>query len=145
MSIADNKLVMQRIWNELLNEGKLEQAQELIAEDFAYHGPAGLELRGIDGFKRFITWMHSRFVDLCFRVDDLIVEGDKVVSVFTVEGTYKNKSVTFHGVTISHLANGKETEVWEFFDRLPIYSQVATGLPKVMLRMIENVAAKDQP
>ena len=74
-----------------------------------------------------------------------LAEEDKVVSLFTMEGTYKNKHVKFRGTLICRIVDGKDTEVWEVFDRFAIFSQLATGLGKVMIRLIEKEASKDQP
>ena len=146
MSTEQNKAVMQRIWKELLNEGGLEKSAELIAENYVYHGPGGREIRGVDGFNRFMTWFHKRFAGIRFTVDDLIAEGDKVVSLFTMEATSQNnKTVKFQGIIICRIVDGKEVEVWEVYDRLSIVSQLATGLPKVMVRLIEKKMSKQQP
>ena len=146
MSIEGNKAVMGRIWKEILNEGKIEKANELVANDYVYHGPAGHEIEGIEGFKRFMTWIHTNFPGVQFSVDDLIAEGDKVVSYFTMKGTHKtNKPVNFQGIVICRLENGKEVEVWEVFDRFTIASQLAPGWAKVMLGFIEKQMLKDRP
>ena len=39
MSTEENKAMEQRIWEELLNGGKTEKMNELIAIDYLYHGP----------------------------------------------------------------------------------------------------------
>jgi hypothetical protein len=44
MSIEENKAMVQRIWEELLNVGKTEKMNELIAIDYVYHGPGGHEI-----------------------------------------------------------------------------------------------------
>lgn len=146
MSIEENKAVIQRIWKEILNEGKTEKADELVANDYVYHGPGGSEIKGIEGFKKFMTWIHNSFPGVHFTLHDLIAEGDKVVSFFTMEGRHKsNKPVNFQGIVICRIANGKEVEVWEIFDRFTIASQVAPGWAKVMLRFIEKQMSKDHP
>lgn len=146
MSIEKNKAVMQRIWKEILNEGKIERANELVADEYVYHGPSGHEIKGIEGYKRFMTWIHNSFPDVHFNVDDVIAEGDKVVSFFTMHGTHKsNKQVTFQGIVICRLVSDKEVEVWEVFDRLAIASQLAPGWAKLMLSLIEKQMSKDRP
>jgi hypothetical protein len=54
MSIEENKAMVQRIWEGLLNAGKTENMNELIAIDYVYHGPGGHEIKGIEGLKKFI-------------------------------------------------------------------------------------------
>ena len=49
MFIEENKAMAQRIWKELLNEGKTEKINELMAIDYVYHGPGGHEIKGDRG------------------------------------------------------------------------------------------------
>ena len=146
MSIEENKAVMKRIWEEILNKGKTEKANELVANDYVYHGPGGYEITGIEGLKKFIAWLHNGFPNSQFTVEDLIAEEDKVVSFWTMKGIHKsNKPVNFQGMIISRLVNGKVAEDWELFDRFTIASQVAPRWAKVMLGLIEKQMSKDRP
>ena len=147
MSIKENKAMVQRIWEELLNEGKTEKMNEVIAIDYVYHGPGGHEIKGIEGLKKFITWLHTSFPDIHFTVDHLIAEGDKVVSFWTMKGTHKsNKQMENQGVIISRVVSGKVVEDWEIFDRLTIASQLAPGwIAKAMVNSIVRQMAKDRP
>ncbi len=146
MSIEENKAVMQRLWDEILNGGKIEKSDELVANDYVYHGPGGHEIKGIEGFKKFMIWLHNSFPSLHFTLEDLIAEGDKVVSFFIMKGMHKsNKQVTVRGVVISRIVSGKEVEAWEIFDRFTIASQLAPGWAKAMLRLMEKPMVKDRP
>jgi predicted ester cyclase len=147
MSIAENKAIVQRTWEELLNEGKTEKMNELITIDYVYHGPGGHEIKGVEGLKKFITWIHTSFPNIHFTVDDLIAEGDRVVSFYTMEGTHKsNKKLKQQGIIISRIASGKVAEDWEIFDRLAIASQLAPGwIAKTMVNLIVKQMSKDRP
>ena len=147
MSTEENKALERRIWEELLNGGKTEKMNELIAVDYVYHGPGGHELHGIEGLKKFITWLHTSFPKIHFTVDDLIAEGDKVVTFWTMKGTHKsNKQAELQGIIISRIASGKVVESWEVFDRLAIASQLARGwIAKAMVNSIVKQLSKDRP
>jgi predicted ester cyclase len=147
MSTEENKVIAQRIWEELLNAGKTEKMNELIAIDYVYHGPGGHEIKGIEGMKKFITWVHTSFPNIHFTVNDLIAEGDRVVSFWTMKGTHKsNKQLEQQGIIISRVVNGKVVEDWEIFDRLAIASQLAPGwIAKVMVNFIVKQMSKDRP
>ena len=147
MPRQENKAVEQRIWEELLNGGKTEKMNELIATDYVYHGPGGHEIKGIEGLKKFITWLHTSFPNIHFTVDDLIAEGDRVVSFWTMKGTHKsNKQLNQQGIIISRIASGKVVESWEVFDRLAIASQLAQGwIAKAMVNFIVKQMSKDRP
>jgi predicted ester cyclase len=147
MSIEENKAIEQRIWEELLDGGRTEKMNELIATDYVYHGPGGLELKGIEGLKKFITWLHTSFPNIHFTLDDLIAEGDRVVTFWTMKGTHKsNKQAELQGIIISRFVNGKVVESWEVFDRLAIASQLAPGwIAKAMVNFIVKQMSKDRP
>lgn len=97
--------------------------------------------------KKFITWVHTSFPNIHFTVHDLIAEGDRVVSFWTMKGTHKsNKQMEQQGVIISRIANGKVAEDWEIFDRLSIASQLAPGwIAKAMVNSIVKQMSKDRP
>jgi predicted ester cyclase len=146
MSTEENKTLMQHFWKEMIKEGTTEKANEYVADDYVYHVPGGHEIKGIEGFKKYIAWIHDSFPGAQFTVDDLIAEGDKVVSLYTMKGTDKrNKPVEFQGVVISHIVDGKEVEVWDIFDRFTLALQLSPGWAKAMLRSIEKQMVKDQP
>ena len=147
MSIQENKAIEKRIWEELLSEGKTEKMNELIATNYVYHGPGGLELKGIEGLKKFITWLHTSFPNIHFTLNDLIAEGDRVVTFWTMKGTHKsNKQAELQGIIISRFVNGKVVESWEVFDRLAIASQLAPGwIAKAMVNFIVKQMSKDRP
>jgi predicted ester cyclase len=147
MSIEENKAMMQRIWEELLNGGKTEKMNEFMATEYVYHGPGGHEIKGIEEMKRFSAWVHTSFPNMHFTVHDLIAERDRVVSFWTMKGTHKNnKQVEQQGVIISRFASGKVVEDWEIFDRLAIASQLAPGwIAKAMVNSIVKQMSKDRP
>jgi predicted ester cyclase len=146
MSVEENKAIVQHFWKEILNEGKTEKANEFVADDYVYHAPGDHEIKGIEGFKKYMAWIHDSFPGAHFTVDDLIAEGDKVVSLYTIEGTHKtNKPVSFQGVVISHIVDGKEVEVWDIFDRFTLALQLAPGWAKSLLHLIEKQMVKDLP
>ena len=52
----DNKALPQRVFLEILNEGRLEIADEIVAPNFLLHTPSRPEpFEGPDGFKQFVT------------------------------------------------------------------------------------------
>ena len=147
MSVEENKAIMQRVWVEIFNERNTEKVDKLYAPECVYQGPGGYELKGREGLKQFVTMLHNSFTDLHFTINDLIAEGDKVVSVWTMRGKYKgNKQVTNPGIIVSHIVDSRITEEWEIYDRLNIAQQVAPGwIAKAMVNSIAKKMVKDLP
>lgn len=131
MSATNNKLLADRVWEEIWHQGDLERIDELFAPDFVRHDP-GRELHGPDENRRFIQGLREAFPDLHFTVLDQIAEGDKVAVRFRFEGTHlgdfqgispTRKQVTYSGILIYRIADGKIAEQWTELDLLGLLEQ----------------------
>jgi hypothetical protein len=72
MAMSDKRAVLQRIFQEVVNEGRLEVADELFAEDFVSHGPMG-DMEGREAFKSVVAQWRSAVPDLHCEVRNVIV------------------------------------------------------------------------
>ena len=69
---TDNKVRFRRTYEELLNQGILEVADELIAPDFINHeAPPGMD-RGPESMRGLATMLRTAFPDLRFTIEELI-------------------------------------------------------------------------
>jgi len=84
--------------------------------------------------ERFLTGLP----DLKFTVDDTISEKDKLVVAWTITGTHRgeflgvpptNKRVSFSGITINQIENGKILESTVIWDGLGLLKQFGAELP----------------
>ena len=132
----DNKAVVRRFIEEIVNRGNLALADTLIAANYVYHGPGGLEFRGPEGLKQLVTVYRTAFPDLRMTIDDLIAEDDKVVARWTGRGTHKGdltgiaptgRTTTVTGIVISRLSGGKIVEDFESFDELGMLRQLGVS------------------
>ncbi len=130
----ENKVVSRRLMEEVFNEGNLDVADELIAHDHVHHDPASpVEGHGPEDFKQFVGMYRSAFPDLYIEIEDLIAEGDKVVTRWAATGTHQgdlmgiaptgNRS-TITGITIDRIADGKIAESWDNYDALGMMRNV---------------------
>jgi predicted ester cyclase len=138
MSVEENKAAQRRVWEEVFNKGNLEIIPEYFAPDYSFHSPLGLEAEGPEGFKQIVAMMRSALPDLHVAVDDLFGEGDRVVTRFTIIGTFKGemmgiaptgKKLAVSGIVITRWAGGKEVEAWESLDTLAFYQQLGIKPP----------------
>ena len=89
-----------RYFNELMNEGKLEVIDELMAPGFTLRIPTRPEpIRGPEGMRQFVTELRTGFPDIRFTIDRQIVEGDKVAVRWFIEGTHLG---SFLGIPPTH-------------------------------------------
>ena len=59
---SGDKLLPQRVFMEILNEGRLEVADEIVAPNFLLHSPTRPEpFEGPEGFKKFVTDLRRGF------------------------------------------------------------------------------------
>jgi predicted ester cyclase len=138
MSTEENKAMLRRFFDEVLNKQKLPLVDELIDTSYIYHGPFG-ELKGPQSYKQVSTEILTAFPDHHITIEDMVAEGDKVVSRFTARGTHKGgdymgfapkgKQFKMSGIMISRIAGGKIVEDWESIDLLGQLQQLGAIPP----------------
>lgn len=144
----ESRAVVERVWTDVVNGGDLAAIDDLVAEDYIYHGPGGYELAGPEGFRHFIAALHELFEDLTILVHEYIVENDRVLSRWTGQGRDKKtgRLVEWEGATVTHVADGKMIADWEYWDRLELAAQLATGwLETRIVDSVSRRATKDLP
>lgn len=109
-----NKGVVRRLFEELLNRGDLAVVDELYAKEFVDHSAGSGQTPGPAGIKQAVADFRGMFPDLKATVDDLIAEGDKVVSRETWRGTHKasGKAAVGEVIHIFRLEDGRVVEEW---------------------------------
>ena len=134
----ENKALVRRETEEVWNQGNLEVIDEIFAADFILHDPAVGEIRGIEGLKQYASMYLTAFPDLKITINDQIAEGDKEVIRWIGTGTHKGEltgipptdiQVTFTGITISRIVDGKYVEKWINGDDLGILQQLGVIPP----------------
>ena len=129
-------------WMEMWN-GDLDAATEIFAEDCVAH-PAPTTIgeppayRGPDELRRLVEQGRAIFRDVTFRaLAEPIVEGDRLACRWTCEGTYvggmpgastePGAPITFGGIDVWRLENGKVAEYWVASDGLHLMAQLGVG------------------
>jgi steroid delta-isomerase-like uncharacterized protein len=133
MSRESNKLLAQRVWEEVWHQGQLSRIDDLFTTDFVRHDPGGRELQGTEQNRQFIGSLRAAFPDVHYTVEDQIAEGDKVVVRYRFRGTHlgafqgmppTGKQVTYTGILIYRIVDGKIAEQWTEFDLLGFLRQL---------------------
>ena len=133
MSATSNRILADRIWEEVWHQGTgLDRIDEFFTQDFVRHDP-GREIHGPEQNRQFIKNFRAAFPDLHFTVLDQVAEGDKAVVRYRFQGTHlgdfqgmppTRKQVTYSGILIYRIANGKVAEQWTEFDLLGFLTQL---------------------
>jgi predicted SnoaL-like aldol condensation-catalyzing enzyme len=127
MSIEQNKAVVRRFIEEVLNNQDLALADELLAPDYVNHLAPG----GREGFKQFNTMLRSALPDLKVHVsmEHMVAEGDYVVARITFHVTNAGKEATGSDLSEYRLADGKIVEDWPPSGTAGLLQQVGVTLP----------------
>jgi steroid delta-isomerase-like uncharacterized protein len=137
MSTEANKALVRRHFAAIWNQHQLDVADEVVAPDYHSHFPVPGQPPGIAGFKYAVQSLHAGFPDLMIIVDDLIAEGDKVVARLTARGTHQGafrgipptgRVVTWTGIRIFRIAEGKIVEHWANWDDLSLLQQLGDSV-----------------
>jgi predicted ester cyclase len=100
---------------------------ELVEPNALIRTPLPLQTTGAQKMKEVFARLHRAFPDLQITVEDLIAEGDKVVSKNSVTGTHRGEymgvsptgtSVIYDEIFILRFAGGRIAETWGVVDVL---------------------------
>jgi steroid delta-isomerase-like uncharacterized protein len=133
MSESQNIAVIARFIEEVINQGRLEVADQIVEEDFAELDPLPGQRQGREGLKEVIAMLRSAFPDMHWVIDETIASGDKVVTRFTWTGTHRGnfmgipatgRPVKVKGVVIDRLAAGKMSDSRILMDNVAMLQQL---------------------
>lgn len=133
---ADDLKRMYDRWMEMWN-GRSELADELVAPSCPIHQPPN-DLRGPEGVRQMVEMGRAPFREITFRVEvGPIVEGNRLAARWTSEGIYEGgipgataapgTRISFGGIDIWHVEDGKIVEYWVSSDGLHLMAQLGVG------------------
>jgi predicted ester cyclase len=137
MSVEENKDVVRRWHDEFWNKGNVDVVDELIDAKCVRHvDPQPTDVR--EYWKQSHITFHAAFSDAHITNEDMIAEGDKVVTRWTwrlkhtgewmgIAPTGKQVEVT--GISIHRIAGGKIVEDWANADELGMMQQLGAIPP----------------
>jgi len=137
MRSEEIKAIVRREIEQIWNNGNLAAADEIIAEHYVLH-EASEDIKGLEAFKVFAADFHTAFPDAHFDINDVLLEGDKVVVRYTFMGKHDGdylgiaptgREVTATGIQLSRLVDGKFEETWNYLDRLSVLTQLGWWVP----------------
>jgi steroid delta-isomerase-like uncharacterized protein len=139
MSEEQNKVIFRRYVEEVGNEGNLDLADEIFDRYLAHQSDGSVLERGPEDVKRFMGEFREGFPDFHSTIEDMVAEGDKVVTRWTMRGTHRGefrgiaptgKQIAVTGIGIFRFSpEGKVVESWDNFDQLGMMRQLG-ALPE---------------
>lgn len=84
MPAEENKLVVQRFWEEVVNEGNLEAVHEIFASNFVFHAPTLREgeVSGPEAVSSMVEQLRATVLDLHFTIKDQDAIGNREVMTY---------------------------------------------------------------
>ncbi len=120
MSTEEKKALIQRAMN-LINEKDYATIDQMYASSYIRHDATAPQVSNREGYKQYVMALCSIFPDLHFTIEDLLVDGEKVICRFTTAGTHSRpwrsipatgKQVTTSGIAISRVVDNEVVEDW---------------------------------
>jgi steroid delta-isomerase-like uncharacterized protein len=128
MNPEELKALLRLFYEEVWNKGNLGALEVFLESDFVFHNPTFPETgNDIEGYRQIVLTLRTAFPDQHWTLQDVLVDGDRVVTRWTMHGTHtgtymgiepSGKSVTFSGISINRIVGSRIAEQWVVSDAL---------------------------
>lgn len=132
MAIEDNKSIVRR-YQEIYNNNDLDHLIEVVSEAVLTPNIMPGVPHGLEGAKAAHRIMLTGFPDYQTIIEEMIGEGDKVAARIEMTGTHRGefigipptgRQVSFTGIYIVRIADGKIVEHWGEEDSVSLLQQL---------------------
>jgi steroid delta-isomerase-like uncharacterized protein len=133
MSDVELRAAVSRFFDEVWNKGNVGEAAAFLAQDFVSHNTLEVRIIGPVEYGEVVTDYRAAFPDFRTTLEDVLVDGDRVVVRGTDRGTHRGdfmgfpasgREVTTTWIEIFRMANGKAAEGWLESDSATLRSQL---------------------
>ena len=130
--MLDAEATLRRMFDEIINQGRLEVADELFAEDYVDHGPMG-DLTGRDTFKQLVAQWRDAVPDVHCEIGTVIRQGELCAWLVRTTGTHTGTGLGFPATgkrfetvsaNVGRLRDGKAVEHWSEQGLFPMLAQL---------------------
>jgi predicted SnoaL-like aldol condensation-catalyzing enzyme len=125
----ENKVTVRRFYEEVFGQGCLNVANDIFADEYVLHDrdqDPGQTVRGPRGIADFVRSFREAFSEPQVSIigEPMAVEGNQVVTRFTVIGIFGDTPVEWEGMSISQVSEGKITESWSYWESGRMYEKL---------------------
>jgi predicted ester cyclase len=133
MSTEQNKAIVLRNFEELLNQENKAVIDEIYANDVIIHDPFMGTASGIHAFRQILGMFDAAFPGHRVKVHHILAEGDLVSVVHTHTAKHTGqfmhlaptgREVAVNGIEVFRLADGKIAEFWRHDDDMGLLMQL---------------------
>jgi steroid delta-isomerase-like uncharacterized protein len=132
-AIEANKRLMDR-FVDFINTADKKMAEELVSKQAIFYVPGQPDpLKGPEGYLATIQMMRSGFPDIQWKLEETVVEPNKVAARFMMHGTHKGtffglpatgKQISVQALNIYQLCNGQIVQEYGQPDMLGLLQQI---------------------
>jgi steroid delta-isomerase-like uncharacterized protein len=136
-----NERLLRRFFEAIVNRGEVDLLATFVAGEHVGHDPLG-DHYGPEGVRISIEEFRTAFPNLNVTIEDIVANGDRVASRYTLRGTHDGpymgmaatgRRVVATGLGIDRFIDEKIVESWTCFDALGILRQFGV-VPNVVRR-----------
>ena len=119
MSTIDNKLLIRKYIDEVVNTGNVDEIEKYVSSDYTEVFEGKRYPIGIKGAREHILGVRQTYPDLKLTIEQQIAEGDWVATIIIASGTHRgvwmgmkptDKVLTYSGVNIDKVVDGRIVE-----------------------------------
>jgi steroid delta-isomerase-like uncharacterized protein len=133
VSGEDAKDLIRRLFEDVLNGGKLALLDQLIGGAYIEHNPSPNQAAGAAGVRARIAALRAAFPDVRFALEELIAEGPIVAARYRWQGTHKGpflgiaptgRRLSVRGMDFYRVEGGRVLEHWDLSDEFGMLTQL---------------------
>lgn len=128
-----NKDVIRRLFDDVLNGGRLGLLDTIVGAAYVDHSPAAGQAAGAAGVKAKIAALREGFPDVRFTLEELVGEDETVAARYSWRGTHRGaflgipptgKTILVRGMDFYRLRDNRIVEHWDVVDDLGMLTQL---------------------
>jgi predicted ester cyclase len=132
MSTEDNKTLVRRFYDEVLNARRIDVIETLALADYIEHDPLPGQRDGLVGLQDRVSMLVGGLAST-YTVRETIAEDDRVVVRWRNTGVHSGEFLgvpptgrpfDFAGIDIYRIENGRMAEHWHVVDQLTLLQQL---------------------
>ncbi|MCI0696839.1 ester cyclase [candidate division KSB1 bacterium] len=133
----ENKAMVQRWVDAAWHNRNANAVDEFFSTNCIGHEGA-VEVKGIESMRERVNTFHHAFSDIRVTSEEQVAAGDKIAVRWLIKATHQGefmgipatgKEVTWTGISIARIADGKFAEVWQDMDILGLINQLKAETP----------------
>jgi predicted ester cyclase len=119
MRVEENKRLVRRFIEEVVNTGEVDQMAEFVSADCVETDGKVRVVSGVEGMARHVQGVREVYAGLCLTVERQIAEGEWVVTQVTARGTHRGewlgikptgRPIVMTGVNVDRVVGGRIVE-----------------------------------